>query len=270
MLTELDLEEPVLSEMLKTVHRYTGINMTEKKKNLLQSRLRPRLRELSLTSYEAYLVYLSAHKEEVETFIDRVTTNETFCFRTHRVWDFFFKQFLPDWNAKHSGETLKIWSAASSSGEEVYSMTICLMEFKIQHPDFKFEIFASDISKEILAEASRAHYEERSVQGIHKYRPDWYAKYVVPVGTKWTIQDSIKKQVKFFQHNLLTTVNLQNMDIIFLRNVMIYFNDQDQKTVLKHMVKALKSEGHLILGESESIGRLETEFKYVEPLVYKL
>ncbi|WPU63615.1 CheR family methyltransferase [Peredibacter starrii] len=266
MLTELDLEEPVLSEMLKTVHRYTGINMTEKKKNLLQSRLRPRLRELSLTSYEAYLVYLSAHKEEIETFIDRVTTNETFFFRTHRVWDFFLKQFLPDWMAKHPGETLKLWSAASSSGEEAYSLAICLA----QYPDLKFEICASDISKEILGDAQKALYEERSVQGIQKYRPDWYVKYVTSVGPKWTIQDSIKKQVKFFQHNLLTPVNLQNMDIIFLRNVMIYFNDQDQKTVLKHMAKALKKDAYLILGESESISRFETEFKYVEPLVYKL
>ena len=270
LVAELDLEGNILVEMLKMVHHHTGISMTEKKKNLLQSRLRPRLRELSLESYEAYLSYLRDHREEIQVFIDCVTTNETFFFRTHRVWDFFLKQYLPDWHKSHPNDTLKIWSGASSSGEEPYSLAICLTEFKLLHPEFKYELVASDISTEILSEAAQAQYDERSVQGMMKYRPDWYTKYVRSVGQKWTIDESIKKQVKFFQHNLFTASTLKEIDIIFLRNVMIYFNNEDQVAVLKHMSKALTKSGYLVLGESESISRFETEFKYVEPLVYKL
>lgn len=269
MLSEIDLNDVTLKNVLEMVFKYTGITMNEKKRSLLQSRLRPRLRELSLKSYEEYVNYLKNTQSEVEIFIDCVTTNETFFFRTHRVWDFFNKRFLPDWYANHKGETLKIWSAASSSGEEIYSLGICALEFQSTHPDFKFELLASDISQEILGKAQAGIYGERSVEGLKKYNPVWYQKYIEVAGDRWKIKESVKNLVKFNSHNLMTTPKLKSyFDIIFLRNVMIYFQDPEQKIILKNVSLALKPKGHLVLGESESINRLETDLKFLEPLVY--
>ena len=269
MLTEIDLSDSTLKSVLEMVFKYTGITMNEKKRSLLQSRLRPRLRELSLKSYEEYVNYLKTTQSEVEVFIDCVTTNETFFFRTHRVWDFFNKRFLPEWYAEHKGETLKIWSAASSSGEEIYSLGICATEFQLKHPDFKFELNASDISQEILGKAQAGIYGERSVDGLKKYNVEWYHKYIETCGDKWKIKDTIRNQVRFSSHNLMTSPKLKNyFDIVFLRNVMIYFQDTEQKIILKNVSQALKQRSHLVLGESESINRLETDLKFLEPLVY--
>lgn len=269
MLSEIDLNDSTLKSVLEMVFKYTGITMNEKKRSLLQSRLRPRLRELSLKSYEEYVNYLKTTQSEVEIFIDCVTTNETFFFRTHRVWDFFNKRFLPEWYASHKGETLKIWSAASSSGEEIYSLGICALEFQLTHPDFKFELVASDISQEILGKAQAGIYGERSVDGLKKYNPVWYQKYIETTGDKWKIKDQVKGLVKFGPHNLMTAPKLKSyFDIVFLRNVMIYFQDPEQKLILKNVTQSLKANGHLVLGESESINRLETELKFLEPLVY--
>ncbi len=269
MNAELELNDLTLKSIIELVHRHTGITMSEKKKSLLQSRLRPRLRELSLPTYEAYISYLSSHQEETDNFIDLVTTNETFFFRTQRVWDFFNGRFLPEWFKQNPHEVLKIWSGASSSGEEVYSLVISLLEFKEKNAGFRFELIASDISKEILREAAAAQYGARSVEGLKKYNPQWFEKYIKTSGSHWTVTDEVKKNVNFFCHNLFHgAVKKKHFDIIFLRNVMIYFNNEDQEKILRFMSEALKSNGVLVLGESESISRLNSPFLFKEPLVY--
>lgn len=269
MTIDLELNDLTLKSIIELVYKHTGITMSDKKKSLLQSRLRPRLRELSLGSYEAYISYLSSHKEETDSFIDLVTTNETFFFRTQRVWDYFNQKFLPEWFKKNPNETLRMWSGASSSGEEVYSLVISLLEFKAKNPGFKFELVASDISKEILREASAAIYGARSVEGLKKYNPEWFAKYIKTHESSWTVIDEVKKNVSFQCHNLFNGPLKKNyFDIVFLRNVMIYFNDVDQEKVLGFMSESLKSGGVLALGESESISRLKSKFEFVEPLVY--
>ena len=268
---ELELCEETLGVVLKLVHKHTGITMNEKKKALLQSRLRPRLRELKLVSYEDYVSYLEGHKDEVQTFIDRVTTNETYFYRTPRVWDYFNQKYLTAWFKAHPHETLKVWSGASSSGEEIYSIAICCLEFKQQHPEFKFELHATDISQEIIQTAQNGLYAARSIEGVQKYHPDWLAKYFSKLDeTHWKISPEVKKHVKFSQHNLMSAYpQKKNFDIIFLRNVMIYFQESDQKKVLAHMQDALKNQGILVLGESESIGRYELKLTFMEPLVYR-
>lgn len=268
---DLELGEATLGVVLKLVHKHTGITMSEKKKALLQSRLRPRLRELKLVSYEEYVSYLEGHTAEIQTFIDCVTTNETSFCRTPRVWDYFNQKFLVSWFKDHSHETLKVWSAASSSGEEIYSIAISCLEFKAKHPEFKFELVATDISQEIILAAQDGVYGARSIEGIHKYHPDWLAKYFSKIDdSHWRINPEVKKHVKFSQHNLMTVFPQKKVfDIVFLRNVMIYFQEADQKKVLSHMQGALKNQGILILGESESIGRYELKLSFLEPLVYK-
>lgn len=268
MFSSLEINEDTLKDLITLVFKHTGITMTERKKNLLQSRLRPRLRELGLKSYESYVDYLNQTPTEIEFFVDQVTTNETYFFRTPRVWDYLNKRFLPTWYQAHKGETLRVWSAASSSGEEIYSIAICLTEFQLLHPDFKFELFASDISKEILTSAQAGIYGERSVEGIKKYNPLWFDKYVIAKNGHWEVVERLKS-IKFFSHNLLQKSQHKDLfDLVFLRNVMIYFKDSEQAQILNQVRSSMKKNAPLVLGESESIARLTSDFKFEEPLVY--
>ncbi|MGN6703663.1 MAG: CheR family methyltransferase, partial [Burkholderiaceae bacterium] len=124
------LDAPTLAGLLGLVHRHTGITMSERKSVLLQGRLRPRLRALSLTRYQDYLDFLARHPDEVQRFINLVTTNETSFFRTARVWEFFTNTFLPAWQANaRPGQPLRIWSAAASTGEEAYSIAMLCDDF---------------------------------------------------------------------------------------------------------------------------------------------
>lgn len=144
------MDKDVLEKVLALVYKHTGITMTENKKTLLQGRLRPRIRVLNLNSYAEYLTYLESHKDETQTFINLVTTNETFFFRTQRVWDYFNKELLPNWMKENPKKTLRIWSAAASTGAEIYSIGICCEEFRQKNPTFNFSLIGTDISTEVL------------------------------------------------------------------------------------------------------------------------
>lgn len=267
---ELEISPKVLSSLIELVHKITGITMTEKKKILLQSRLRPRLRKLGLLTYESYLEHLRDDKSEIEHFTDCVTTNETLFFRTPRVWDFFGKNFLKAYSQKGSGETLRIWSAASSSGEEIYSIAMTLLEYKKVDPKLKFELIATDISQQILSEARIGVYTQKSMDGLMRHNPLLREKYFDLGKESFILKAEVKECVRFIQHNLLTLLSVkESFDVIFLRNVLIYFNEADQKRVVMLAIEKLKGKGYLILGESESLGRFETGLSFVEPLVYQ-
>lgn len=266
---EIELNQESLRMIIDLVYKHTGVTMSDKKKNLIQSRIRWRIRELSLSSYYEYIDYLNKNLVEVDFFIDSVTTHETYFFRTPRVWDFFNQKILDNWFKNNPKEVFKVWSAASSSGEEAYSIVISLLEFQIKNPAFKFEVYASDISKDIISQAQGANYSSRSVEGIRKYNGQWYDKYVIQQENSFTIKPEVKKYVKFYNHNLFLKPPVYGFNLFFLRNVLIYFNDQDQVKVLNQVSQSMVPGGMLILGESESITRLDTDLKFIEPLVYQ-
>lgn len=267
----IDISKPVLEEILGLVYKHTGITMTEKKKTLLQGRLGPRLKELSLSSYSDYVSYFLAHPEEAQEFINLVTTNETLFFRTPLIWDYFTKAFLPAWWKANPGKTLRIWSAAASTGEEAYTIAMVCRAFQEFQPAFLFQINGTDISTEVLGHAQKGVFSGRTYEDLQARHPAFAAKYFSAVGDEgYQAKAELRAAVRFGTHNLLAAPPARGYyDIVFLRNVLIYFNSADQAKVLSQVGSAVADGGTLVLGESESLSRFETPFTFVEPLIYR-
>lgn len=245
--------------------------MEERKRELLFARIRPRLRALGLESPEAYLEYLNGHSEETQEFVNMVTTNETLFFRTPLIWDYFRNEYLPQWYAQNPDNTLRIWSAASSSGEESYSIAMTCEEFKLTKPAFRYQISGSDIDTNVLEKARSGIFKEKSAEEFKKKHPEFFEKYFksLPSG-ECKASDVLIQRMDFSIHNLHTRPSkIGHYDIVFLRNVLIYFTDVDQELVLRNIYQAVKPGGQLIVGESESLARLKTEFHFHKPLIYK-
>lgn len=267
---EADADPGTQLALLRAVHRHTGISMNEKKWTMLQGRLRPRLRTLSLRCYRDYLALLENTPDEVRNFVNLVTTNETTFFRTPRVWDYFSQHFLPRWQEAKPGRPFRMWSAAASSGEEAYSAAMICEEFRVRHPDFQYQIHATDISSQVLAVAMAGNYGGRSIDGLKQQRPGLLAKYFRPSVGGHTVVPELRTHITFAEHNLYQRMaRRESFDLIMLRNVLIYFEAPDQERVLENVRHTLTPEGVLIVGESESLSRLSTGYRFEQPLIYR-
>lgn len=265
-----ELDGVELEKVIKLVHKLTGISMGPNKKTLIQGRLRPRMRVLGLGSFDEYLEYVNANKSEVQEFINLVTTNETSFFRTQRVWEFFTKEYLPNWYKTNPKKTLKVWSGASSSGEEVYTIGICCEEFRAKNPDFNYQIMGTDISSDVLKVAECGEYSGRSIENFKTNNRPLFDKFMVQKGDIYCVHTDVKSKIRFGIHNLFSLPKeKEHYDIVFLRNVLIYFEPKDIEKVLMNISHGLIKKGVLIIGESESLSSLKTPFKYKLPLVYE-
>jgi len=266
MIEEDEMDESTLEKFIKLVHLHTGITMSFSKKSLLQGRIRPRLKKLGLT-YQGYLDFLAENKNEKQEFINIVTTHETSFFRTTRIWEYFCNEFLPRWFAENQSRPLKIWSAAASTGEESYTIAICCEEFREKNPGFDYQIFATDISTDVIATARNGVYSGRSIENF-KSNVLLFKKYMLQADEGFKIKNNIQPKVKFGTHNLYHLSKENDFDIVFIRNVLIYFKPTDQEIVLANIRQAMRNESVLVLGESESLNALKTSFEYIVPLVY--
>lgn len=265
------IQPATLSALIALVREHTGIAMTDRKSSLLERRLRPRMQALDIGSYQGYVQRVRDDREEVPHFIDLVTTNDTQFFRTSHVWDYVEREFLPRWWRAHPGQTLKVWSAAASSGEELYSLAMLCDQFQAATPGFRYQILATDISHQILALARAGNYAGRSVERLRASHPEWVKKYFNARGESLQVADALKQHVTLAQHNLLTPLRpRQQFDLVFLRNVLIYFDQEHQQTVLQQVRHSMAPQARLILGESESITGLETACQFERPLIYTL
>lgn len=263
-----EMSHAILLKVINKVHTLTGITISEQKKTMLQSRLKKRMKHLSIATFEEYVSWLEKDKNEVQEFINVVTTNETSFFRTPKIWDYFQNEFLPKWHAENPKGQLKLWSAAASSGEESFSLAICCTEFQRKHPGFDFRITATDISTDVIAEAQKGVFSSRSVEFLRKSKPQLFDLYF-KAGEEdtFSIAPELKVKVQFGTHNLFT-VKKEKYDIIFLRNVLIYFAGPDQEIVLKNVGKSLANDAFLVIGESESLNRLDTPYEFKQACIY--
>lgn len=259
-------------EYLATIYSLTGISIAKNKKSMVQGRLRKRIGQLALSGYPEYLERLRQSKEEKEVFINLITTNETYFFRTPRVWDFIEKTFLPEWYRKYPGQVLKVWSAASSSGEEAHSLGIVCQEFKSKNKTFSYQILGTDISQEMISLSSSGCYKGRSIEFFQNHRPDYFKKYLQENEKGfYQVIPEVRSNLKFLTHNLFHEFPLKSsFDLVLLRNVLIYFKQPDQEKVLKNIHTMLKNDGVLIIGESEALSHIQTDFKPRQPLVYSM
>lgn len=267
-----EFNEKELNDLIKIVYHHTGITLGENPRQMLQMRLRTRFRELECTCLGDYINHLNSHREEKQLFINAVTTNETYFFRTSRVWDYIENTFLDKWYSENKGQTLHTWSAASSSGEEAYSLAMIFERFKMLHPLFNYKIMGTDISDKVLQKAKLAKYSGRPIDLILRDRPEMLKTFFLDLGNnEYQVKDLLKKNISFENHNLFNPLNSNNkFDLVLFRNVLIYFNEIDQQRVLSQVSKVIKEDSVLIVGESESLNHLKTDFKYESPLVYSL
>ena len=264
-----DMDNQTLEKFIKLVYVQTGITMTFAKKALLQGRIRPRINKLGLSDYNNYFDLLRNNKIEMQEFINLVTTHETSFFRTLRVWDYFYKDFIPNWIINNPDKILKIWSAASSTGEEVYTIGICCEEIRSLNSNFNYSILGSDISSGVVKTAIKGEYSGRSIENFKNKYSSLFEKYMEPFEGKFKVSSKVKSKIRFETHNLFHKHSSSNgFDIIFLRNVLIYFDQIDQVNVISNLDKALVNKGILIIGESESLSGLSTKFDFVAPLIY--
>lgn len=252
------------------MYREAGIRLADAKINLVQSRLRKRLDALSLDSYHKYYAYATSpgHEPEFQLCLESLTTNETFFFRHKLHWDFLLGNILPAWRDKSpSGATFKAWSAASSSGEEPYSLAIALAS-GIDGHGFHSHIEATDINTQVLARAKAGIYAGYALQ---KLTPRCLKNYFSPLdsGQCHQVKDVIRKMVSFRPHNLKHPSTGPAFDLILVRNVLIYFDGPSKATVLAHLARRLKPGGWLILGGAESLTDHAGEFEMVRPTIYR-
>ncbi|MCL2211558.1 MAG: protein-glutamate O-methyltransferase CheR, partial [Treponema sp.] len=204
------------------IYKESGITFTPTNRSILESRLRERLREKGVASVVTYFDTINKDKEELKGFLDSITTNLTRFFRNQAQFDALEKYVIPELitKIKKVPGTIKIWSAGCSTGEEPYTIAMLLTE--ILPKSWNYEILASDISLKCLMTAKEGFYAESRIVGI----PDNYlAKYFDKVDGGYKIHDDIHSKIKFDYHNLKNDSGLRNYDVVFCRNVIIYFDE---------------------------------------------
>lgn len=252
----------------RLIYKIAGISLSDSKKVLLVGRLTRRLKVYELGNFSQYYRMLATgeHPEELQTMVDLLTTNETYFFREPKHFDFLRDEII---RKRSSPSTFRVWSAASSSGEEAYSLAMVLAEHL---PNTPWEIVGSDISTKVLAKAASGHYSLARTEGIP---PGFMTKYCLKgvrtqAGT-FMIVPELRKKTNFYQINLMNPVDpeIGDFEVIFLRNVMIYFDPPTKTRVVHNLLPRLKSGGHLIIGHSETLNGITDRVQAVLPTIYR-
>ena len=251
------------------IYEKAGINLSDSKKQLVYSRLARRLRALKLPDFSTYLRYLKENDKEQEEFINALTTNLTAFFREQHHFTILANYAN---KVKHKSRPFRVWCTASSTGEEPYSIAIALAEAYGSY-DPPVEIIASDIDSNVLREASNGIYSVQRLESVSlEQKKQFFQRGTGSNSGKARIVPSLRKLIDFRQINLLNnTWDVQPpFDVIFCRNVMIYFDKPTQLKLLERMIKLLKPDGLYIAGHSESFSQAGHLVKLVDKTTYRL
>ncbi|WP_338477372.1 protein-glutamate O-methyltransferase CheR [Pseudomonas trivialis] len=261
------LDDREFGQFQSWLYRAAGINLSPAKKALVAGRLFKRLKHYELESYGEYfkLIMSDQRKGELQVALDLLTTNETYFFREPKHFDFLRQQVLPK---AAPGKLFRVWSAASSSGEEPYSLAMTLAEGLGTTP---WEVIGSDISTQVLAKARSGHYAmERAGTLPQPLLSKYCLKGIGRQEGTFLIDKRLRSRVNFVQVNLNEPLpGLGEFDVIFLRNVMIYFDQQTKSQVVARLLPLLRPGGHFIISHSESLNGVNDTLKLVAPSIYR-
>ena len=260
----LELPDDVFRLLREQIYKRSGMWFSDSSKYLLQKRLSPRARELNFDSFQKYFYFLQYDPRadaEFDQIFDLVTTNETYFFREPAQLQAFVEEIIPDLLSRKALKKIRIWSAGCSSGEEPYSLAMLLSEAG-WYEHAAFEIFASDINQQVLSKARKGQYRENAFRAT---TPTLREKYFTRDSeSTWRVKDEIRNRVSFGRLNLYDEARvslLGHLDVVFCRNVIIYFDDSSKKVVVNNFYNRLVDGGYLLLGHSESLISLSTQFK---------
>ncbi|QYK03555.1 CheR family methyltransferase [Shewanella zhangzhouensis] len=251
------------------MYNIAGIRLASNKRALVASRLSSRLRELKLISFGQYFDIISstntpAAVDERQRAIDLLTTNETFFFREPAHFEFIKDFVLP----RKRGQTLRCWSAASSTGEEAYTLAMILARF--HNGDWK--ITGTDICSRVISHAQQGVYSLMRSEHIPiEYLHDYCLRGIGSKSNSLKIKSELRKKVTFHKENLLNVQSRLGMfDVILLRNVLIYFDLKSKQQVIRNIIRQMKSDSLLIVGHAESLNGVTNNLQLVRPSIYSL
>jgi chemotaxis protein methyltransferase CheR len=279
----IQISEPEYKLLQTLVYQECGMYFDERRAHFLQDRLQRRLKICGLDNFYAYYRLLTSHqgKTELVALVENLTVNETSFFRNKPQLDLFQKNILEEILRRKQERrdwTLRFWSAGCSTGQEPYTlaMMVCdaLAYYYLRNPlpfempspkplippPWKVEILASDINYSVLRSAQDAVYSESQMESVdYAFRLRYFDK----VGDRYAIKRGLKDLVHFDFHNLKTEFLPQRNDVIFCRNVMIYFDEAEQKRLIEKFYRCLNSEGYLFIGHAESLFGLSDKYRMV-------
>ncbi len=273
----MELSDKDYLEIAEFVHRTAGINLKDGKKELMRTRLSKRMRTLEFRSFKEYFRYVMNDRtgEEIVFLLDALATNLTSFFREPQHFQFMAKKMLPELEARLrplNSRRLRIWSAACSSGEEPYTIAMVVLEnspYFAQSNDFK--ILATDLSTKVLTMAKQGLYGPERVRDIP---PQTLAKFFTRVDTgrgerMYQVSEQMRRLIAFRRFNLMDPLPFKGpVDLIFCRNVMIYFDKETIAALVDKYYRVLGPGGYLFIGHSESLSGFKHPFKYVAPCIY--
>ncbi|TSI02644.1 protein-glutamate O-methyltransferase CheR [Lysinibacillus sp. BW-2-10] len=256
------MESFTLKQLGQLVYYYCGLNYLNNIDSL-ETKITPRLQSLSLSLWE-YMKFLDNNPNEWDQLVEILTINETYFFREDKQLTYFKDNILPKLKNRNSNKPIKIWSAACSTGEEPYSLAMLILDSGLIEPK-KVQIIGTDINKKVLTIAKNGTYSKRSLS-FRRIPPEWLNKYFREEEDAYKVKDSIKDMVDFHYVNLLDKEKMSmyhDFDIIFCRNVLIYFDQETIRKVASSFYQSLVKGGYLFLGHAENISNMNIGFNTI-------
>ncbi len=279
-----DLEQVTdaqLASFAELIYGRTGIRVSPQKKTLLSNRLRRRLRETRIASfgdYYKYVVQLKPSDPEWDALVQEITTHETFLFRDESQWNWFRKSYLAScisgkpptmstWCPGVKG-TLRIWSAACSTGDEPYTIACSIADSLPNWKQWKIRVLGTDIGQGALEQCRQATFAERPMRLVPEdFKGRFFTR--LPGAPLWKAKPMLTELVSFRQHNLLNRLCEPPFDIVFLKNVLIYFDAASKKRVMEHVRAAVRPGGLLVTGAAEGVAEYLREFKCLQSWLHQ-
>jgi chemotaxis protein methyltransferase CheR len=272
-MAEISISDDDFLRFREFFYRKTGIQFEESKRYFVDKRLVERIEKTGCDTFRHYFAMLRGEGTgvELQALVNLMTINETYFFREDYQFDCLINSILPEIVAtKTDGSPIHIWILPSSSGEEAYSIAMCLLERWPGISTWDVELISSDINTNILDQARAALYTPRSVQHVPRA---YLQKYFRPVGENYQLADDLRCTVEFTRVNLMDAADVQpyhDFDVIFCRNLLIYFDDLSRKQAAETFYEALRPGGFICLGHSESMSRISSLYtarKFPEAIV---
>jgi chemotaxis protein methyltransferase CheR len=256
------------------IYRAAGIRIADTKRVLVANRVRRRLRATGIRTFSEYYSFLTspAGGGEMPQFLDAITTNETYFYRDVHQYAWLEETFLPE-VAKRTAEhkhprSLRIWSAACSTGEEPYSIALKVMAKRHLLAGWKIALVGTDLSGTVLASARAGVYDERAIRQVKPEERKRYFDGDASAG-RWTIKEEVRSLVTWKLHNLLTPLREEPFDCIFLKNVLIYFDAASKQTVVRNVLGAMAKGSYLVIGPTEGIYAMLDPLTKLKPWLYQ-
>lgn len=267
---EFKMTDANFKAIRETVYKSAGIVLGDHKREMVYSRLARRLRALNIDDFASYLAYLDGHQEqEFSHFINAITTNLTAFFRENHHFEYLSNDIVPNLRRWHANDKrIRVWSAGCSTGEEPYSIAMTLGPI-FNQPGWDFKILATDLDSNVLTKGKSGIYTANNVEGMDKDKQKkWFVRSTTSDNFK--VKPELQKMISFKRLNLLQKWPMSGpFDVIFCRNVVIYFDQETKNTLFHRYAGMLRPGGYLFLGHSESMHRQNNEFEALGQTIYR-